>query len=73
MWDTVSNSVDGFNHVPDSSNVLFLDGHVEFLKYPSRFPVTKEFADIVGLEANPQQHCHFGRRRVPPVSRRPMP
>jgi prepilin-type processing-associated H-X9-DG protein len=38
-----------FNHVPGGANVLFMDGHVEFLKYPSgvqfgqtggQFPVT---------------------------------
>ena len=28
-----------FNHLPGGSNVLYMDGHVEFLKYPSAFPV----------------------------------
>jgi len=27
--------VDEFNHVPGGSNVLFVDGHAEFVKYPS--------------------------------------
>jgi prepilin-type processing-associated H-X9-DG protein len=26
--------VEGFNHVPGGTNCLFMDGHVEFLKYP---------------------------------------
>ena len=30
-----------FNHVPGGSNVLFMDGHVEFIKYPGRFPVSE--------------------------------
>jgi len=29
-----------FNHVPGGSNVLFMDGHVEFIKFPGRFPIT---------------------------------
>jgi prepilin-type N-terminal cleavage/methylation domain-containing protein/prepilin-type processing-associated H-X9-DG protein len=33
------NPVIKFNHVPGGSNVMFMDGHVEFLKYGSKFPV----------------------------------
>ena len=29
-------------------NVLFMDGHVEFLKYPSEQPATKAMAMTVG-------------------------
>ena len=29
-----------FNHVPGGANVLWMDGHVEFVKYPGRFPIT---------------------------------
>ena len=35
MWDNVSEIPDDFNHVPGGSNVLYMDGHVEFLKYTS--------------------------------------
>ena len=28
-----------FNHIPGGCNVLYLDGHVEFIKYPVKFPV----------------------------------
>jgi len=35
----------GFNHVPGGANILFLDDHVQFEKYPGKkFPVTKGFA-----------------------------
>ncbi len=34
----------GFNHVPGGSNVLYMDGHVEFLKYPSNYPLTHYYA-----------------------------
>ena len=33
MWDQGSTNPAGFNHIPGGSNVLFMDGHVEFIKY----------------------------------------
>jgi len=36
MLDIVSTVVQGFNHVPGGSNVLFMDGHVDFLRYEER-------------------------------------
>jgi prepilin-type processing-associated H-X9-DG protein len=33
MHDSVSSAADHFNHVPGGANVLFMDGHVEFLKW----------------------------------------
>ncbi len=45
MWDIVSVGVDEFNHVPGGGNVLYMDGHVEFVRYPStEFPICTEFA-----------------------------
>jgi len=45
-WDALSMNIQYFNHVPGGANVLFMDGHVEFLKYPGdQFPVTR--ADAV--------------------------
>jgi prepilin-type processing-associated H-X9-DG protein len=39
VFDQGSTLAAGFNHIPGGSNVLFLDGHVEFEKYPGRPPV----------------------------------
>jgi prepilin-type N-terminal cleavage/methylation domain-containing protein/prepilin-type processing-associated H-X9-DG protein len=46
IWDTVwaasapkDAGEPAFNHVPGGGNVLYLDGHVEFLRYSSEFPV----------------------------------
>ena len=36
------NVVPNFNHVPGGSNVLYMDGHVEFLRYGSEFPVANQ-------------------------------
>jgi len=39
------------NHIPGGSNVLFMDGHVEFTKFPGRFPVNSlgAFVNSLGL------------------------
>ena len=39
MWDQVNNNVEDFHHVPGGANVLYLDGHVEFLRYPGDYPI----------------------------------
>ncbi|MCP4640460.1 MAG: DUF1559 domain-containing protein, partial [bacterium] len=39
MWDQVSTDATGFNHVPGGANVLYMDGHVSFVRYPTTFPV----------------------------------
>jgi prepilin-type processing-associated H-X9-DG protein len=58
MWDRIAGllrtpsaaadgstmSPDGFNHLPGGSNVLYMDGHVEFVKYPGTHPITRAFA-----------------------------
>ena len=36
--------IDETNHVPGGCNVLFLDGHVEFMKYPTEWPVNRYMA-----------------------------
>jgi len=39
MWDYFGTDAADSNHVPGGSNVLFMDGHVEFIRYPGEFPV----------------------------------
>lgn len=34
------------NHVPGGGNVLYMDGHVEFIKYPGETPVSVAFATL---------------------------
>jgi prepilin-type processing-associated H-X9-DG protein len=33
------------HHDPDGGNVLFMDGHVEYLEYPGKFPMTEAFIE----------------------------
>jgi len=45
MFEGVSQEVANYNHIPGGSNILYMDGHVTFIKYPSdNFPITKEYA-----------------------------
>jgi prepilin-type processing-associated H-X9-DG protein len=49
MWDHIEgyqasdpSRTQRFNHIPGGCNVLYMDGHVQFVKYPSdKHPVTK--------------------------------
>lgn len=43
MWDQATQIAKNFNHVPGGSNVLFMDGHAEFIRYPGDFPLTTTF------------------------------
>jgi len=50
MWDPVSNlRQEDTNHIPAGGNILYLDNHVEFVRYPDRrrrVPYTPLFVDI---------------------------
>jgi prepilin-type N-terminal cleavage/methylation domain-containing protein/prepilin-type processing-associated H-X9-DG protein len=52
MWDAITSPVTGsigpgftaaaagFNHIPGGSNVLYMDGHVDFMRYREGFPIS---------------------------------
>jgi len=46
MWDEIAvyGGANTFNHVPGGGNCLYMDGHVEWLPWPSEFP-----ADTIGI------------------------
>jgi len=48
MADQLSTDIKIYNHSPGGSNVLFMDGHVEFIRYPGKAPVAQNFATIAG-------------------------
>ncbi len=46
-WDVTSTNVAVYNHIPGGSNVLYMDGHVGFVRYTTgntEFPITKAWA-----------------------------
>lgn len=46
MMDQLATKTSMFNHVPGGCNVLYMDGHCEFVKYPSKAPCTTRFATV---------------------------
>jgi len=52
MWDVVAAGTTGraeFNHVPGGANTLYMDGHVQFNRYPGEFPASRAFATAAGF------------------------
>jgi len=52
MLDQFSTSTAGFNHIPGGSNVLYMDGHAEFVRYQEKngtAPVVGTVGRVMGL------------------------
>lgn len=52
LWDAVGTRARPFSHLPLGSNVLYMDGHVAFIKYTKFgdiFPVTQASAELTAL------------------------
>ncbi len=49
IWDQVSKEIEknGFNHVPGGANVLYMDGHVTFNRYPGDHPISRAWVELV--------------------------
>ncbi len=49
-WDNTGADISKgvqFNHVPGGGNVLYMDGHANFVKYPGKFPISENYATLV--------------------------
>jgi prepilin-type N-terminal cleavage/methylation domain-containing protein/prepilin-type processing-associated H-X9-DG protein len=46
-----------FNHVPGGSNVLYMDGHVDYIRYNTDFPILSDAENNYGI---PRQVGHYG-------------
>ena len=52
MYDyiSVTPGVTGeFPHLPGGGNVLYMDGHVEFIRYPGEWPISVNMAELIGM------------------------
>jgi len=45
------NGAPSFNHIPGGGNVLYMDGHVAFNKYPGEFPICTTWVYILSTAA----------------------
>lgn len=52
---TIPVLIDYAVHEPGGGNVLYLDGHVEFVKYGTKFPMTDEFFSAIEAISEVQQ------------------
>ncbi len=53
MWDQISTDITQFSHVPAGQNIMYLDGHVEFVRYSwdnTAFPTTAMYAAANGAK-----------------------
>ena len=41
QYDSLAATPAEFNHIPGGANVLYMDGHVSYVRYPDTFPVTR--------------------------------
>ena len=48
MFDNVSIIPTDFNHIPGGANLLYMDGHVKFVKYPSylTYPLSRAWVNL---------------------------
>jgi prepilin-type N-terminal cleavage/methylation domain-containing protein/prepilin-type processing-associated H-X9-DG protein len=54
VWDHVTTVVIDFAHVPGGANILYLDGHVAYSRYPGeQFPMTEDSARTFGRYDRP--------------------
>lgn len=57
-WDRPYVDPSRFSHQPAGGNVVYLDGHVDFIKYGEKFPMTEAFAKLLDeREREPIQDC----------------
>ncbi|MCK5860962.1 MAG: DUF1559 domain-containing protein, partial [Candidatus Hydrogenedentes bacterium] len=48
-WDVVCTEASHFNHVPGGSNVLYMDGHVQFIRWPGSTGPGGTWQNIMGI------------------------
>ncbi len=47
MFDELATKAEDFSHTPAGCNVLYLDGHVEFVRFPGKAPVSERITNLI--------------------------
>lgn len=55
LFDGIETTPSDFNHIPGGANVLYLDGHVAFVRYQAEHPCTRLFATIIGADLGSEE------------------
>ena len=45
------NGSQAYNHIPGGGNILYMDGHVAFIRYPGEWPICTTWASFLALAA----------------------
>ncbi|MBX7254945.1 MAG: DUF1559 domain-containing protein [Candidatus Hydrogenedentes bacterium] len=48
-FDSASTEIIQYSHIPGGGNVLYMDGHVKFLRYPSDSPLTRCLTEVLSM------------------------
>lgn len=57
MFDNVAIFSEQFNHIPGGGNVLYMDGHVSWIRYPDAPPINKKVSAIMRMfDHHPPRH-----------------
>lgn len=55
MFDDISEgNPEYMNHIPGGCNILYMDGHVKFMRYPGDFPICRGWMIVLGLLEEPE-------------------
>ena len=52
QFDNVSIDAGNFSHVPGGANVLYVNGHVQFIRYPGVHPVSRVWAVLSDIASS---------------------
>ncbi len=47
MFDEINKQVNQYNHIPGGGNILYMDGHVEWARFSSQFPICTTWVNLM--------------------------
>ena len=48
-FDGATTEINQYNHIPGGGNILYMDGHVEFVRYPSETPLSRGIVELMAM------------------------